>query len=133
MFDNLGVQWAGTLLGCLAAILVPIPVLFYLYGAKLREKSKFAPTMKRKPPPEDDTSDDDHHDGNDFVALSATKSTAHAPTVRSRNSARNANADEADVEKGEQETIANTASNAGANGSAVANVETANAKEAKKE
>lgn len=76
--------------------------------------------MKRKPPPEEDTSDDDHDDGNEFVALSATRSVAHAPTVRSRASARNTSADGGDLEKGDKETLANTASNAGANGSAAA-------------
>ncbi|KAL2223488.1 putative MFS multidrug transporter [Thermoascus aurantiacus ATCC 26904] len=44
MFHSLGVNWAGTLLGCVAALLAPIPVVFYLYGHKLRAKSKFAPT-----------------------------------------------------------------------------------------
>ncbi|KAI9734851.1 MAG: hypothetical protein M1834_001930 [Cirrosporium novae-zelandiae] len=44
MFDSLGVQWAGTLLGCIAAALIPIPALFYIYGARIRQKSKFAPT-----------------------------------------------------------------------------------------
>jgi len=48
MFQGMGIQWAATLLGCVAAALVPIPVLFYLYGHKLRAKSKFAPT----PPPQ---------------------------------------------------------------------------------
>ncbi|KAF7714660.1 MFS-type transporter [Penicillium ucsense] len=43
MFNNLGIQWASTLLGCLAAILVPIPVGFYFFGKRLRMKSKFAP------------------------------------------------------------------------------------------
>ncbi|KAM7222007.1 Major facilitator superfamily domain containing protein [Rhypophila decipiens] len=44
MYDAMGIQWASTLLGCVAAALVPIPVLFYLYGHKLRAKSTFAPT-----------------------------------------------------------------------------------------
>ena len=47
MFEGMGIQWASTLLGCVAAALVPIPVIFYLYGHKLRAKSSFAPT----PPP----------------------------------------------------------------------------------
>jgi MFS transporter, DHA1 family, multidrug resistance protein len=54
MIDGLGIQWAGTLLGGVAVLLVPIPVCFYLYGRKLREKSHFSPTMADKPPPEDD-------------------------------------------------------------------------------
>ncbi|KAJ9221591.1 hypothetical protein DTO027B5_2786 [Paecilomyces variotii] len=45
MFHGLGVNWAGTLLGCAAAVLVPIPVCFYIYGPKLRAKSRFAPTF----------------------------------------------------------------------------------------
>lgn len=44
----MGVNWAGTLLGCVAAVLVPIPVAFYIYGGKLREKSKFAPTYPKQ-------------------------------------------------------------------------------------
>lgn len=43
MFQNLGVQWAGTLLGCLAAIMIPIPLGFIMWGPALRRKSKFAP------------------------------------------------------------------------------------------
>jgi DHA1 family multidrug resistance protein-like MFS transporter len=45
MFNNLGVQWAGTLLGCLALIMVPIPLIFIKIGPILRKKSKFAPTF----------------------------------------------------------------------------------------
>lgn len=44
MFVNLGVQWAGTLLGCLAAIMIPIPLGFIVWGPALRRKSNFAPT-----------------------------------------------------------------------------------------
>lgn len=45
MINGMGVQWAGTLLGCLAFACVPMPVLFYLRGAKIREKSRFATTF----------------------------------------------------------------------------------------
>lgn len=45
MIEGMGVQWAGTLLGCVALALVPLPVIFYLKGAKLRERSTFAPTF----------------------------------------------------------------------------------------
>jgi len=44
MFDGMGVNWAGTLLGCVAFLLVPIPMIFYKYGARIRSKSAFAPT-----------------------------------------------------------------------------------------
>ncbi|RDK42242.1 bicyclomycin resistance protein [Aspergillus phoenicis ATCC 13157] len=40
MFANLGVQWAGTLLGCLSAIMIPIPFLFRAYGPRLRGEGK---------------------------------------------------------------------------------------------
>ncbi|KIW11098.1 hypothetical protein PV08_10397 [Exophiala spinifera] len=55
MFNNLGIQFAGTLLGCLAAIMVPIPVVFYLYGHKIRALSR----MNRRSGPEDDGTDDE--------------------------------------------------------------------------
>jgi len=45
MIEGMGVQWAGTFLGLFALCMVPIPVVFYLKGAKIREKSKFAPTF----------------------------------------------------------------------------------------
>lgn len=46
MFDGMGIQYAATLLGCIAALLAPVPVWFYLRGAKIREKSAYAPTPK---------------------------------------------------------------------------------------
>ncbi|KAL4804998.1 major facilitator superfamily domain-containing protein [Aspergillus unguis] len=42
MMENLGVQWAGTMLGCIAAAMIPIPVFFRMYGPWLRQKSKLA-------------------------------------------------------------------------------------------
>lgn len=77
MFNNLGIEWAATLLGCLALLCVPIPICFYLFGKKLRMKSKFAPTMSKKLAPEEETSeeDDDPHDR--MAALHASKSNAH--------------------------------------------------------
>ena len=45
MFDGIGVNWAGTLLGCVAVILIPIPIIFYIYGARIRRRSAFAPDM----------------------------------------------------------------------------------------
>ncbi|KAI9701485.1 MAG: hypothetical protein M1836_001541 [Candelina mexicana] len=47
MFQGMGIQWASTLLGCVAALLVPIPIWFYRSGDKIRAKSKFAPTMEK--------------------------------------------------------------------------------------
>ena len=44
MFHNLGVEWAGSLLGFLAVAFLPIPFLFYHFGARLRKLSKHAPT-----------------------------------------------------------------------------------------
>lgn len=44
MFHNLGVQWAGSLLGFFALAFMPIPFLFYIHGPKLRRMSHYAPT-----------------------------------------------------------------------------------------
>ncbi|RCI12509.1 hypothetical protein L249_0357 [Ophiocordyceps polyrhachis-furcata BCC 54312] len=54
MFTGMGIQWASTLLGCLALLMCPIPFIFYRYGRKLREKSKFAPTPPRPMPSSED-------------------------------------------------------------------------------
>ena len=48
MFDALHVNWAGTLLACVATVLVPIPIVFWKFGDRIRQRSKFAPTMKAK-------------------------------------------------------------------------------------
>ncbi|KAK6458477.1 putative transporter [Scheffersomyces xylosifermentans] len=42
MFVNMKIQWASTLLGCIAIIMIPVPFLFYKFGRTLRDKSKFA-------------------------------------------------------------------------------------------
>ncbi|KAH6713033.1 MFS multidrug transporter-like protein [Leptodontidium sp. 2 PMI_412] len=56
MFAALKVNWTGTLLGCVALCLVPIPVIFYKYGAKIRGKSAFAPTKPIEPVSEEEES-----------------------------------------------------------------------------
>jgi DHA1 family multidrug resistance protein-like MFS transporter len=90
MFDNLGIEWAGTLLGGIAALCVPIPIAFYFFGKRLRQKSKFAPTMQiKKPLDEESASDDSDHDAN-MAALHATRSQAHHDLeIRSRRSRTN--------------------------------------------
>jgi DHA1 family multidrug resistance protein-like MFS transporter len=44
MFKALGVNWTGTLLGCVATVLVPIPAAFWYYGERIRARSPYAPT-----------------------------------------------------------------------------------------
>lgn len=43
MFKTLHVQWACTLIGGVGILMMPIPFVFYKFGAKIRERSKFAP------------------------------------------------------------------------------------------
>ena len=42
MYENIGVHWTMTLLGCVATILAPFPLFLKRNGQKLREKSQFA-------------------------------------------------------------------------------------------
>jgi len=42
MYKALHVQWTLTLFGCVAGALTPVPWIFWWYGSKLREKSKYA-------------------------------------------------------------------------------------------
>ncbi|RMZ81739.1 hypothetical protein DV738_g2124, partial [Chaetothyriales sp. CBS 135597] len=73
MFNNLGIEWASTLLGCLALICVPIPICFLLFGKKLREKSKFGTVMKT--PSDDDDDDPDSGEADSAHAMSALHAT----------------------------------------------------------
>ncbi|KAK3699145.1 hypothetical protein LTR37_016619 [Vermiconidia calcicola] len=41
-YENLGVAYTLTILGCITAALVPVPYLFYKYGHWIRSKSKYA-------------------------------------------------------------------------------------------
>ncbi|EOD49483.1 putative major facilitator superfamily protein [Neofusicoccum parvum UCRNP2] len=42
MFEALGVHWTLTIVGSIAAVLIPAPWLFYKYGASVRARSKYA-------------------------------------------------------------------------------------------
>lgn len=43
MYRRLGVPWATSLLGFLTLGMLPVPVLFWWYGAKVRKWSRFIP------------------------------------------------------------------------------------------
>jgi DHA1 family multidrug resistance protein-like MFS transporter len=89
MFNNLGIQWAGTLLGCLAGCLVPIPICFYLFGKKLRQKSKFAPTMaSKKTDEEESTSESDNESRMPALHASRSRVDQDAEIIRHRSRAR---------------------------------------------
>lgn len=40
---QLGLNWGSTLIGCFSLLLCPIPFFFHKYGARIRQRSKFAP------------------------------------------------------------------------------------------
>lgn len=44
MYSNLGVQWATSVLAFISVAMIPVPVLFYIYGAKIRGWSRYVPT-----------------------------------------------------------------------------------------
>ncbi|KAI0307922.1 major facilitator superfamily domain-containing protein [Multifurca ochricompacta] len=54
MFDALNPRWASTLLGLVAAIMIPIPVVLLRHGAYLRSKSRFAPSVTPAKPQDSD-------------------------------------------------------------------------------
>lgn len=47
-YNNLGVEWATSTLGFIAVAMFPVPILFYIFGARIRKLSKFVPNG---PPP----------------------------------------------------------------------------------
>lgn len=46
MYKTLGANWAGTLLGLLEVLCIPIPFVFYRYGARIRSKSTLIRKMR---------------------------------------------------------------------------------------
>lgn len=44
MFSKMTLGGGGSMIGGISILLAPIPFLFYRYGAKIRQRSKFAPT-----------------------------------------------------------------------------------------
>jgi len=67
MFNGMGIQWASTLVGCVAVLLAPMPVFFYIYGKRIRAKSKFAPA----PDIVQDKKRDEESAGSDESALAS--------------------------------------------------------------
>ncbi|CEJ58169.1 transporter C36.03c [Penicillium brasilianum] len=43
MYTNLGVDWASSVLGFITIAMIPIPILFFFYGARIRAMSRFTP------------------------------------------------------------------------------------------
>ena len=41
MYRNLGVAWATSVIGFICVALTPFPILFYLYGKKIRSWSRY--------------------------------------------------------------------------------------------
>lgn len=77
MFEGMGIQYAATLLGCLAVVMIPIPFAFYKWGAKIRQKSAYAPTNMGGPPappaPADESSGEEKAQEDAALAASAPK------------------------------------------------------------
>ena len=46
IYQRLGANWAGTLLGILEIIIIPVPFVFYRYGGKIRMKSALIRSMR---------------------------------------------------------------------------------------
>lgn len=59
MFNNLGIEWAGSLLGFLAVAFWPIPFLFYIYRERLWKMSSYAPTDMGKKKVDGEGSEDE--------------------------------------------------------------------------
>lgn len=47
MYKTLTPRWAGTLLGCLEILIIPIPFVFYRYGHRIRMRSPLIRSMQK--------------------------------------------------------------------------------------
>ncbi|KAB8273757.1 major facilitator superfamily domain-containing protein [Aspergillus minisclerotigenes] len=41
MYDRLGISWATSLLGFVSVLMMPVPILFYVYGERLRKLGRY--------------------------------------------------------------------------------------------
>ncbi|KAH0600692.1 hypothetical protein MHUMG1_01691 [Metarhizium humberi] len=82
MFQGMGIQWAATLLGCVALVLAPMPFIFYKYGSKIRAKSAYAPTFAA---PAMKSSDDETGDSSTEKEGENHAALASAPRKESEN------------------------------------------------
>lgn len=48
MFNKLTYKWANTLFGCIAVVMIPIPIILFTYGPKIRARSKFSRVAMKK-------------------------------------------------------------------------------------
>lgn len=48
MYEALTPQWAGTLLGLMEVVLIPIPIIFYRYGDRIRARSPVIRQMREE-------------------------------------------------------------------------------------
>ncbi|KAL7806285.1 major facilitator superfamily domain-containing protein [Trichoderma aethiopicum] len=78
MFEGMHIEWAATLLGCVALVLAPIPFVFYFYGAKIRAKSKIAPVFSA-PADTPESSDTFAEQGEEKEEAGHDAALAHAP------------------------------------------------------
>jgi MFS transporter, DHA1 family, multidrug resistance protein len=74
MFNALGVGGGGSLIGGVAALLAPIPFIFYKYGERIRVRSRFAPTEQHKPTDEEKQADSGDEAANTPVSSSSSSS-----------------------------------------------------------
>lgn len=53
MYNGMGVHWVMTMLGIIAVLQMPLPILFYIYGERIRKRSGFASRYARPKNPRD--------------------------------------------------------------------------------
>lgn len=42
MYHNIGVDWGVTIFGCISAILIPVPFMFFFWGKKIRARGDWS-------------------------------------------------------------------------------------------
>ena len=63
LYHNLTFRWGGTLIGCIGALLAPIPFVLFWFGPKIRARSRFASGLIHAT-----TGNDNDGDGDDGAA-----------------------------------------------------------------
>ncbi|CAF1049368.1 unnamed protein product [Adineta steineri] len=77
MFHTLGIHWASCVPAFLALVCVPFPFLFYKYGAKIRQRCKYAAEAeeKKEKPTKTNSNENGQTNSTEYKQTSETKQT----------------------------------------------------------
>ena len=85
MYEKLNPRWASTLLGLLAAVMAPIPIILIRFGPRLRKNSKYNPSSaatSKEPTPKEEDEPSQIADDGESLGRASVPSLASPPVAK---------------------------------------------------